>query len=458
MSPQARSRSLPPKGAVRQRTGRAGSAAGSLVKGLALVALFLPALAFAQLNDTEQRIVAAVKARAPQALVLLEESARINSGTLNPEGVRAVGQVFRRELDSMGFATRWDEMPPEMQRGGHLVAERAGTQGQRLLLLGHLDTVFDKASAVAAWDRRGNRVRGQGVGDMKGGNVILLEALRALQAVGVLENTRIAVLMTGDEERVGNPVARARSELVALAQRSDAALSFEGATQIGRDAFASIARRSSGGWTLKVNGRPGHSAGIFSASAGYGAIYEAARILNAFREQLPEAALTFNPGLMLGGTQVTPDPATASGTAYGRGNVIAAQAEVRGDLRYLSPEQGERTRERMRAIVAQSLPGTSASITFSETYPPMPPTEASRRLLATHSRASEDAGLGDVREFDPSGRGAGDIQFAAPYVPGLDGLGAVGRGSHTDDEDLEIASLERGAIRAALLIYRLTRP
>ena len=458
MSPQARSRSLPPKGGVRQRTGRAGSAAGSLVKGLALVALFLPALAFAQLNDTEQRIVAAVKARAPQALVLLEESARINSGTLNPEGVRAVGQVFRRELDSMGFATRWDEMPPEMQRGGHLVAERAGTQGQRLLLLGHLDTVFDKASAVAAWDRRGNRVRGQGVGDMKGGNVILLEALRALQAVGVLENTRIAVLMTGDEERVGNPVARARSELVALAQRSDAALSFEGATQIGRDAFASIARRSSGGWTLKVNGRPGHSAGIFSASAGYGAIYEAARILNAFREQLPEAALTFNPGLMLGGTQVTPDPATASGTAYGRGNVIAAQAEVRGDLRYLSPEQGERTRERMRAIVAQSLPGTSASITFSETYPPMPPTEASRRLLATHSRASEDAGLGDVREFDPSGRGAGDIQFAAPYVPGLDGLGAVGRGSHTDDEDLEIASLERGAIRAALLIYRLTRP
>lgn len=425
---------------------------------VALAACTLSHTAFAQLSDVEQRIVAAVKARTPQALALLEETARINSGTLNPEGVRAVGQVFRRELDALGFATRWDEMPPEMQRAGHLVGERSGKDGRRLLLLGHLDTVFDKASAVAAWDRRGDRVRGQGVGDMKGGNVILLEALRALQAVGALENTRLAVLLTGDEERVGAPVARARSELVALAQRSDAALSFEGATQIGRDAFASIARRSSGSWTLKVSGRPGHSAGIFSASAGYGAVFEAARILNAFREQLPEAALTFNPGLMLGGTQVTPDPATASGTAYGRGNVIAAQAEVRGDLRYLSPEQGERTRERMKAIVAQHLPGTSASISFSETYPPMPPTEAGRRLLAAYSKASEDAGLGDVREFDPSGRGAGDIQFAAPYVPGLDGLGAAGRGAHTDDEDLEIASLERGAIRAALLIYRLTRP
>lgn len=425
---------------------------------VALAACTLGHPAFAQLNDTEQRIVAAVKARSQQALELLERAARINSGTLNPEGVREVGALFRAELDALGFATRWAEMPPEMQRGGHLVGERAGIQGQRLLLLGHLDTVFDKGSAVAAWDRRGNRVRGQGVSDMKGGDVVLLEALRALQAVGALEGTRIAVLMTGDEERVGVPASRARAELVALAKQSDAALSFEGATQLGRDAFASIARRSSGGWTLKVNGRPGHSAGVFSSSAGYGAIFEAARILNAFREQLPETALTFNPGLMLGGTQITPDPATASGTAYGRTNVISAQAEVRGDLRYLSPEQGERARERMKAIVAQHLPGTSATITFSETYPPMPPTEGGRRLLAAYSKASEDAGLGDVREFDPSGRGAGDIQFAAPYVPGLDGLGAVGRGSHTEDEDLEIASLERGAIRAALLIYRLTRP
>lgn len=425
---------------------------------LACLGLGLAAPAQAQLSDTEQRIVAAVRQRAPQALELLERSARINSGTLNPEGVRAVGEVFRAELDALGFATRWAEMPPAMRRGGHLIGVREGTQGQRLLLLGHLDTVFDKSSAVAAWDRRGNRVRGQGVSDMKGGDVVLLEALRALHSVGALEGTRLQVLFTGDEERLGAPQAQARSDLVAMAQRSDAALSFEGATQIGNDHFASTSRRSSGGWTLKVRARPGHSAGVFGAAAGFGAIYEAARILNAFREQLPEPALTFNPGLIVGGTQASYDANTAGGNAYGRGNVIAAQVEVLGDLRFLSAEQGDRAKQRMREIVAASLPGTSASIEFRDSYPPMPPTEAGRRLLQAYSKASEDAGLGAIRELDPAFRGAGDVQFAAPYIPGIDGLGANGRGTHTDDEDLEIASLERGAIRAALLIYRLTRP
>lgn len=428
----------------------------SLVVSGALV--LLAPCAQAQLSDVEQRIVAAVKQRSAAALDLLERAARINSGTLNAEGVRATGEVFRAELDALGFATRWAEMPAEMKRAGHLIASREGTRGQRLLLLGHLDTVFEKGSAVAAWDRRGERVRGQGVSDMKGGDVVLVEALRALHSVGVLDGARIQVLLTGDEERTGVPLSRSRADLVELAQRSDAALSFEGAARVGRDDFASIARRSSGGWTLKVRGRPGHSAGVFSSSSGFGAIYEAARILNAFREQLIEPSLTFNPGLIVGGTQISYDPDTALGTAYGKSNIIAAGVEVFGDLRFLSPEQGERTKQRMREIVAKHLPGTQATIEFRDSYPPMPPSAGGQRLLDAYSRASEDAGLGPVRGMDPAFRGAGDIQFAAPYVPGIDGLGAIGRGAHTDDEDLEIASLERGAIRAAILIYRLTRP
>lgn len=430
------------------------------MKRLALVIAiaFVFGAAQAQLDTTEQRIVEAVKQRSPQALVLLERAARINSGTLNPDGVREVGSVFRAELDALGFATRWAEMPADMNRGGHLIGIREGMQGKRLLLLGHLDTVFDKSSAVAAWDPRGDRVRGQGVADMKGGNVVLLEALRALQTVGALDGTRIAVLFTGDEERVGSPLARAREDLVELAKGSDAALSFEGASRIGRDDFASIARRSSGGWTLKVSGRPGHSSGVFSGFAGFGAIYEAARILTAFREQLIEPGVTFNPGLVFGGTQAQYDANTASGTAYGRNNVIAGAVEVHGDLRVMSPEQMERVRQKMRDIVTANLRGTSATISFRDGYPPMPATEGSQRLLDAYSNASEDAGLGAIRALDPSARGAGDVQFAAPYVPGIDGLGVRGRGAHTEDEDMEIASLERGAIRAAILIYRLTRP
>src|ERR1700761_9442018 len=135
--------------------------------------LVLAGAAQAQLSETEQRIVAAVKERSPAALELLEKSVRINSGTLNPEGVRAVGEIYRAELDALGFKTRWIDMPPAMKRAGHLVATHDGGQGKRVLLLGHLDTVFEKASSVPLWERQGDRVRGQGVNDMKGGDVVM---------------------------------------------------------------------------------------------------------------------------------------------------------------------------------------------------------------------------------------------------------------------------------------------
>lgn len=424
----------------------------------AAAGLLLAGAAHAQLTDTEQRIVAAVKQRTPAALEMLEKSVRINSGTLNPEGVRAVGGIYRAELDALGFKTRWIDMPPAMMRAGHLVAAHEGGQGKHLLLLGHLDTVFEKGSSVPLWERHGDRVRGQGVNDMKGGDVIMIEALRALKSVGALEPANIEIMFTGDEERGGNPLTVARGDMVAMGKRADYALSFEGSNKHDGVDTASIARRSSGSWVLKVKGKPAHSMGVFSTQSGYGAVYETARILNAFREQVMEPSLTFNPGLVFGGTNISYAENTATASAFGKSNVIARDAEVLGDLRYLSPEQGERARQKMQAIVTSgNLPGTSASITFSESYPPMPPTEEGRKLVELYSKASQDAGLGRIDTLDPSLRGAGDVQFVAPYTVGIDGLGAQGRGAHTDDEDLEIASIERGAIRAALLIYRLTQ-
>jgi len=424
----------------------------------ATVFLFLAGTAHAQLSETEQRIVAAVKQRTPAALELLEKSVRINSGTLNPEGVRAVGEIYRAELDALGFKTRWIEMPPAMKRAGHLVATREGGVGKRVLLLGHLDTVFEKGSAVPLWERQGDRVRGQGVNDMKGGDVIMIEALRALKSAGALERANVEIMFTGDEERTGMPLQTARADMVSMGKRADYALSFEGSSKHEGVDTASIARRSAGGWALRVKGKAAHSMGVFSAQSGYGAIYETARILNAFREQAIEPSLTFNPGLVFGGTNVSYSEDTATASAFGKSNVIARDAEVLGDLRYLSPEQGERARQKMQAIVSSgNLPGTSATISFTESYPPMPPTEAGRNLAALYSKVSQDAGLGRIDILDPSLRGAGDVQFVAPYTVGIDGLGAQGRGAHTDDEDLEIASIERGAVRAALLIYRLTQ-
>ena len=429
------------------------------MRALAVAFCVAATAAQAQLSDVEQRIVAAVKERSPAALQLLERAVRVNSGTLNPEGVREVGKIFREELDALGFQTRWAEMPPRMQRGGHLVATREGRQGKRVLLIGHLDTVFEKNSPVIPWDPQGERVRGQGVSDMKGGDVVVLEALRALKQVGALDDTTISLIFTGDEERVGQPVEAARADLVGLAKRSDLALAFEAsARRAGGGHMASYSRRSAGGWTLKVAAKSGHSAGVFGENSGYGAIYEAARIVNAFREKLMEENLTFNVGLFVGGTQVKYDGANAEGTAFGKTNVIAKEVEVHGDLRYLTPEQGERVRARMREIVTTgNLPHATATITFQETYPPQAPTEAGEKLLQEFSRASVDAGLGPIGALPPGTRGAGDVQFVAPYIPALDGLGAAGSGAHTDHEDLEIASIERGAIRAAILIYRLTR-
>lgn len=429
----------------------------SLASLLALACLAAGA-AHAQMTGPEQRIVAAVKQGSPKALELLEKSVRINSGTLNVEGVRAVGEVFRAELVDLGFETHWVEMPTDMHRAGHLVAHHEGSEGKRILLLGHLDTVFDANSTVPLWERQGDRVRGQGVSDMKGGDVIVIEALRALKNAGSLDHARIDIIFTGDEERTGAPLAVTREPMVKLAKQADYALSFEGSGRHEGIDRVSIARRSSTDWALHVQGRPGHSAGVFSPGSGYGAIYEGARILNAFRDQLIEPSLTFNVGAAVGGTDVNYSEATATGTAYGKTNVIARGFEARGDLRFISTEQGDRVKRHMQDIVAASLPGTQATITFRDSYPPMPATPAGQRLVELLSKVSQDAGFRPVTTADPASRGAGDIQFTAPYTTGVDGLGAAGSGAHTDDEDLEVASIERGAIRAALLIYRLTRP
>jgi glutamate carboxypeptidase len=427
------------------------------MKRLALLAIALgSAVASAALTPAEEAIVTAVKVRSPAAIDLLERAVRINSGTLNAAGVREVGRLFDAELRALGFETRWVEMPKEMHRAGHLVATRQGSRGKRVLLLGHIDTVFDKESVVPIWERSGNIVHGQGVNDMKGGDVVMIEALRALRDAGALDGATITVVLTGDEERVGNPVSVSREALVGAAKRSDVALSFEAGFNLRSGIQATTARRGAAGWTLEVEGKPGHSRNVGSAEAGNGAIYEAARIVNAFREVMGDG-VTANPGIAVGGSAAEYDETTASGTATGKPNIIAARMRVIGDLRYPDASQRERSEQRMREIVSQSLPGTRASIRFREAYPPMPETEGNVRLLTAYSQGSVDAGLGPIVGRAASDGGAGDIQYAAPYADCLDGLGTAGRGSHSDEEQMELASIERAAVRAALIIYRLTR-
>jgi glutamate carboxypeptidase len=342
----------------------------------------------------------------------------------------------------------------QVRRAGHLECDRTGSHGKRVLIIGHMDTVFEPSSPFQKFVRNGDRAEGPGTADMKGGLVIALSALKALKTAGVLDGTNITVFLTGDEERHGSPVSIARGDLIEAAKRSDAALEFEGGVRYqGHDA-ATIARRSAYTWTLKTTGHEAHSSGVFG-SPGFGAIYEMARILDAFRQQLREDGLTYNVGLMAGGSSVT--AADAELSAAGKSNIIAAMAQATGDLRTVTDEQYRRVKKRMEDIVASHLPGTSAEIEFGEGYPSMPPTEGNKELLRELNRVNRDLGLSNMEPLDPALRGAGDLSFVAPYVASISGLGAYGCGSHAPGETVELGSQTYQTRRVALFLYALTQ-
>ena len=403
---------------------------------------------FAALTPAEEKIVAAVHAQSATFARDLEQAVQIDSATENLAGVRKMADVFNTQLAALGLATQFVESPAPRGRTGHLVAEHRGTKGKRLLLIGHLDTVLPGGN----FRRDGDKALGSGSSDIKGGNLIILAALRALHTAGALADTQIIVVMTGDEEAVGRPVEIARQALFDAARRSDLALAFEGA--IGKT--ATVARRGSMSWEIDVQGATGHSSGIFSAAMGAGSVYEAARILQEFYTELRALdGLTLNPALIVGGTEPALD--RTPGTTAGKTNITAQSTRIRGDLRTVSAAQLATAMEKMTAIVAKNLPRTSAKITFSEGYPAMPDSPANRALLAQLDQASRDLGFGEITAYDPRSRGAGDIAFVSPPLPALDGLGIRGGGAHAPNEWADLATVPELVQRTALLIYRLTR-
>lgn len=406
-------------------------------------------------SPTEEQIKSYLVSHQTEQLLLLEKLVNINSGTSNVVGVRKVGKILQTEFDQLGFKTRWEVLPDYMHRAPTLIAERKGSRGKKLLLIGHLDTVFPADSPFQKFKREGDVATGPGVIDIKGGDLVILYALKALQATHAIDNTTITVVLTGDEENSGKPTAISRKALYDVARNSDVALDFECALS---NNTASIARRGISMWTLQTQGTEAHSSSIFKKSVGYGAIFELARILNTMRDKLgDEKPLTFNPGLVLGGTMVNYSEKT-NGTAFGKENVVAKNALAKGDLRFLTAQQKQNVEEKIKTIVSKHLPGTSATIAFQDGIPSMPPTAKNELLLKQYSAASERWGFGAVHALAPDARGAGDISFIAAIVPAnLVGLGPLGYGAHSAQEKIEIPSLWMQTQRAAGMIYQLTR-
>lgn len=407
------------------------------------------------LTAEEQKVIRTVRTHLADNLRLLQRMVDINSGTLNVNGVRAAGDVLRAAFDSIRFQTTWIAMPDSLKRAGHLVATIRGGKGKRLFLIGHLDTVFEPDMPPNPYRKvNDSTVTGQGVEDMKGGDVIMFAALQALQENGLLNDATITAYFTGDEENSGSPHAVSRGDFIERAKQHDYALAFEGAIA----STIATGRRGASGWKLRVYGEQAHSSGVFQN--GYGAIYETARILNAFREQLSkEQYLTFNPGVILGGADVNYDSSRLRGEVAGKTNIISPNCVVQGDLRFISQKQRDSARARMLRIVqSNNLFKTSAEITFSDGMPAMEPTAGNASLAHLLSKVSVDLGYAPVTIGDPSARGAGDISFVSGYLKGnIDGLGAEGWGGHAPGETMSLASFERQVQRAALLIYRLTR-
>ncbi len=426
------------------------------ILGLALLAVASPAAA--KLSATETKMAASVDAEYERTVALLERLVNQNSGSMNFEGVIAVSKMMRAELEPLGFTVEWKPMAAA-HRAGHLIATRKGKAGtKRLLLIAHLDTVFEKDSPFQKFVRSGEDAQGPGAGDDKGGLVVIVSALRAMKAAGTLQGANIEIHMTGDEEDSGDPIDVARADLIAAGKRSDVALDFEGlVVDDGKD-MGSIARRSSNSWTLTATGKSGHSSGIFSASSGEGAIYELVRIIARFRAELPEPNLTFNVGLIAGGQEAALDADGIRATAKGKTNIIPGIAVARGDFRTLSDEQTARVKTKMAAIVAAHAPVTGAEIRFEPgSYPAMAPTEGNRALLVWLNTVNADLGLPEMAALDPLKRGAGDISFVAKDVAGLAGLGTDSSGDHAPGETVNLDSIRRQAKRAAILMTRLSR-
>jgi glutamate carboxypeptidase len=413
-------------------------------------------MAHAALSPAEQKIAARVEAGYESSVALLEKLVNQNSGSMNLAGVKAVADMLRPQFEALGFAVTWKPMDAA-KRAGHLIATHKGRAGTtKMLLIGHLDTVFEPDSPFQTFVREGDFARGPGVADDKGGVVTMLLALQAMQAAGTLKDANIEVVLTGDEEDSGDPVSVARADLIQAGKRADVALDFEGlAQEDGRD-MGSIARRSSNSWTLTATGKSGHSSGIFSASAGDGAIYELARIITAFRRELPEPNLTFNVGLIGGGQSAEVDKDGVRIAVTGKTNIIPPIAIAKGDFRTLSEEQTQRVRAKMQAIVdAGHLPGTGASIAFDMGYPSMAPTAGNRALLTKLNAINRDLGLAEMPALDPLKRGAGDIAFVAADTDGLVGLGLASSGDHSPAEKADLSTMKRQAKRAAILMSRL---
>jgi glutamate carboxypeptidase len=375
-----------------------------------------------------RRVLEEVRWRRDQFLSLLEALCRQESPSLDPGRQQAVHTVLAANLDALGFEVR--ELPGP-RSGGHLYARpRRRAHGAPLqLLLGHYDTVWPAGTLVSMpFAVEGDRVRGPGVYDMKGGLAQLVVALATLRGLGLEPSVTPVVLVNADEEVGSRESARHVRRLARAACRAfvlEPSLGIEGRLKTERKGVAR--------YTVVVHGRAAH-AGLDPA-AGASAILELSHVIQAlFALNDPARGITVNVGTIDGGL---------------RPNVVAPESRAVVDVRTRTLADAEAVDTAIRSL-APVTPGTSLSVEGGLGRPPL---EATARNRALFAKAQRLAGEIDLPLDGGLAGGCSDGSTASLYTATLDGLGPVGDGAHAAHEYLEIGpTLERAALLALLLL------
>jgi len=360
-------------------------------------------------------------------LALLRRLVETESPSTDKAAVDRLGKLVAGVARKFGERVRFY---PSQTTGNHLRAEfrfdSRPARGQ-ILLLGHLDTVWSLGTLKRMPFRiKGSRAYGPGVFDMKSGIVIGLFALGALRKLQIPIRKNIMMLLNADEE-IGSPSSRPITEREA--RRSDAALVLEPAH--GPRGALKTARKGTGEFELRVRGRAAH-AGL-EPEKGVNAILELSRQLLVIEKLADKKrGITFNPGIVRGGT---------------RANVIPDQALATIDVRVMRAEDQVRAERGLRALRPYDRRATLA-ITGGFNRPPFERSKAVAALFDRARRLAKPLGI-ELREATVGGGSDGNFT-AALGVPTLDGLGAVGEGAHAAHENIVIAELPR---RAALLAH-----
>jgi glutamate carboxypeptidase len=376
---------------------------------------------------------ARVKQERGAFLKTLQELVAIESGSRDIDGLNRLSEVIAARLRTLGGTVefvapgtdiRFDDTPAQI--GRMVLARFTGTGTRRILLLAHMDTVYEKGmGAKQPFRIDGDRAYGLGIADDKQGVALILHTLAILQAMKFQQYGTLTVLITGDEE-ISAPGSR--GTLTRLGRQHDVVLSAEGGGSTGDDRIE-LATTGSGALLLKVTGRASHAGQ--APEQGRNALYEMAHQIMQMRDLSDPAT-----GVKLNWT------VASAGTVR---NIIPAAAQAMADVRVQRQASWDGMERRVRERVAKTLiPDTKVDVVLERRRPPLEPTDASRRLGAHAQKIY--SGLGRTLRIGTEGQGgATDAAIAAleSKAAVIEGLGLQGAGAHSNDaEYIFLNSLE----------------